>query len=204
MGIFSSSASITRFKVQGKFDEPVMETLVAGLKKNAIKEIDEDPADKGVGWTSFEKPYQPDFEGDSVSIGTHWVFSLRIDKKKIPLKVVQKMCALETAKKLRESGREFLSRNEKKLLKENVINTLSLRIPATPSIYDLIWNYEDAFVFFFSNLKEANEELETLFAKSFKLTLIRLFPFTIADLNAGLADTDRDILSNLMPTRFNE
>lgn len=204
MGIFSSSASITRFKVQGKLDEPLMETLVAGLKKNAIKEIDEDSADKGVGWTSFEKPYQPDFEGDSVSIGTHWVFSLRIDKKKIPLKVVQKMCALETAKKLRESGREFLSRNEKKLLKENVINTLSLRIPATPSIYDLIWNYEDAYVFFFSNLKEANEELETLFAKSFKLTLIRLFPFTIADLNAGLADTDRDILSNLMPTRFNE
>lgn len=204
MGIFSSSASITRFKVQGKLDEPVLETLVAGLKKNAIKEIDEDSADKGVGWTSFEKPYQPDFEGDSVSIGTHWVFSLRIDKKKIPLKVVQKMCTLETAKKLRESGREFLSRNEKKLLKENVINTLSLRIPATPSIYDLIWNYEDAIVFFFSNLKEANEELETLFAKSFKLTLIRLFPFTIADLNAGLADTDRDILSNLMPTRFNE
>jgi DNA recombination-dependent growth factor C len=204
MGIFSSSASITRFKVQGKLDEPVMETLVAGLKKNAIKEIDEDSADKGVGWTSFEKPYQPDFESNSVSIGTHWVFSLRIDKKKIPLKVVQKMCALETAKKLRESGREFLSRNEKKLLKENVINTLSLRIPATPSIYDLIWNYEDACVFFFSNLKEANEELETLFAKSFKLTLIRLFPFTIADLNAGLADTDRDILSNLMSTRFNE
>jgi DNA recombination-dependent growth factor C len=204
MGIFSSSASITRFKVQGKLNEPLMETLVASLKKNAIKEIDEDSADKGVGWTSFEKPYQPDFESNSVSIGTHWVFSLRIDKKKIPLKVVQKMCALETAKKLRESGREFLSRNEKKLLKENVINTLSLRIPATPSIYDLIWNYEDAGIFFFSNLKEANEELETLFAKSFKLTLIRLFPFTIADLNAGLADTDRDILSNLMSTRFNE
>ncbi|MFO7555768.1 MAG: recombination-associated protein RdgC [Desulfobacterales bacterium] len=181
-----------------------METLVAGLKKNVIREIDEDPTDKEVGWTSFEKPYQPDFEGASLSIGTHWVFSLRIDKKKIPLKVVQKMCAQETAKKLTESGREFLSRNEKKILRENVINTLSLRIPATPSIYDLIWSYEDACVFFFSNLKEANEELETLFAKSFKLTLIRLFPFTIADLNAGLANADRDILSNLTPTRFNE
>jgi recombination associated protein RdgC len=204
MGLFSSSVSITRFKVQGKLEEPVMETLVAGLKKNVIREIDEDPTDKEVGWTSFEKPYQPDFEGASLSIGTHWVFSLRIDKKKIPLKVVQKMCAQETSKKLTESGREFLSRNEKKLLRENVINTLSLRIPATPSIYDLIWSYEDACVFFFSNLKEANEELETLFAKSFKLTLIRLFPFTIADLNAGLANADRDILSNLTPTRFNE
>jgi len=204
MGLFSSSVSITRFKVQGKLEEPVMETLVAGLKKNAIREIDEDPADKVVGWTSFEKPYQPDFEGNSLSIGTHWIFSLRIDKKKIPLKVVQKMCAQETVRKLTESGREFLSRNEKKLLRENVISTLSLRIPATPNIYDLIWNYEDACVLFLSNLKEANEELETLFAKSFKLTLIRLFPYTMADLNVGLTDADRDVLSTLTPTRFNE
>ena len=204
MGLFSSSVSITRFKVQGKLEEPVLETLVAGLKKNAIREIDEDAADKVVGWTSFENPYQPDFEGASFSIGTHWVFSLRIDKKKIPLKVVQKMCAQETAKKLAETGREFLSRNEKKLLRENVINTLSLRIPATPNIYDLIWNYEDASVYFFSNLKEANEEVETLFAKSFKLTLIRLFPYTMADLNAGLGDADRDVVGKLTPSRFNE
>jgi DNA recombination-dependent growth factor C len=181
-----------------------MENLVAGLKKNTIREIDQDPADKVVGWTSFEKPYQPDFESDSLSIGTYWIFSLRIDKKKIPLKVVQKICAQETVKKLKESGREFLSRNEKKLLRENVMQALSLRIPATPNIYDLIWNYEDASVFFFSNLKEANEELETLFTKSFQVTLIRLFPFTLADFNVGLADPERDVLSTLTQTRFNE
>ena len=63
-----------------------MENLVAGLKKNTIREIDKDPADKVVGWTSFEKPYQPDFESDSLSIGTYWIFSLRIDKKKNPAK----------------------------------------------------------------------------------------------------------------------
>jgi len=121
MGLFSSSASITRFKVQGKLEEPVMETLVAGLKKNAIREIDEDPADKVVGWTSFEKPYQPDFEGNSLSIGTHWIFSLRIDKKKIPLKVVQKMCAQETVRKLTESGREFLLRRHWKAVARAVL-----------------------------------------------------------------------------------
>lgn len=204
MGLLSSSVSITRFKVQGKLEQPVMENLIAGLKKNAIREIDGDPADKAVGWTSFENPYQPDFESDSLSIGTQWIFSLRIDKKKIPLKIVQKICAQETLKKLKESGRDFLPRSEKKLLRENVLQALSLRIPATPHIYDLIWNHEDGSVFFFSNLKEANQELETLFAKSFQLTLIRLFPFTLADLNAGLDAAERDVLSKLTPTRFNE
>ncbi|MFV9645674.1 MAG: exonuclease, partial [Desulfobacterales bacterium] len=65
-----------------------------------------------------------------------------------------------------------------------------------------LWNYEDAEIWFFSSLKTANEEFETLFAKSFNLTPIRLFPYTMADLTAGLTDTDRDVLSNISSTKF--
>lgn len=204
MGLLSSSVSITRYKVEGKLEKPVLETVANGLKKNAIQEIDDDVSEKAVGWTSFDKPFKPDFEGSSFVIGTNMVFSLRIDKKTIPQKIVQKHYNMEMAKKLAESGREYLSRNEKKLIKEHVINTLSLRIPATPNIYDLIWNYEESSLWFFSNLKAANEELETLFSKSFKQNLIRLFPYTTADLLAGLSDTDRDVLSKLSPTTFME
>lgn len=204
MGLLSSSVSITRYKVEGKLEKPVLETVANGLKKNAIQEIDDDVSEKAVGWTSFDKPFKPDFEGSSFVIGTHMIFSLRIDKKTIPQKIVQKHYNMEMAKKLSESGREYLSRNEKKLIKEHVINTLSLRIPATPNIYDLIWNYEESYLWFFSNLKAANEELETLFSKSFKQNLIRLFPYTTADLLAGLSDTDRDVLSKLSPTTFME
>ena len=49
----------------------------------------------------------------------------------------------------------------------------------------------------FSNLKSANEALETLFIKSFGLHLIRLFPYTTADLIAGLSDHERDLLEKL-------
>ncbi len=204
MGLLSSSVSITRYKVEGKIEKPVLETVANGLKKNAIQEIDDDVSEKAVGWTSFDKPFKPDFEGSSFVIGTHMVFSLRIDKKTIPQKIVQKHYNMEMAKKLAESGREYLSRNEKKLIKEHVLNTLSLRIPATPNIYDLIWNYEESSLWFFSNLKAANEELETLFSKSFKQNLIRLFPYTTADLLAGLSDTDRDVLSKLSLATFME
>lgn len=204
MGLLSSSVSITRYKVEGKLEKPVLETVANGLKKNVIQEIDDDVSEKAVGWTSFNKPFKPDFEGSSFVFGTHMVFSLRIDKKTIPQKIVQKHYNMEMAKKLAESGREYLSRNEKKLIKEHVINALSLRIPATPNIYDLIWNYEESSLWFFSNLKAANEELETLFSKSFKQNLIRLFPYTTADLLAGLSDTDRDVLSKLSPTTFME
>ncbi len=106
------------------------------------------------------------------------------------------------AKKLAESGREHLSRNEKKDIKEHVTNVLILRIPATPNIYDIIWNYEESSLWFFSNQKAANEELETLFSKSFRLSLVRLFPYTMAEIAAGLTDKESDFLSTISRTKF--
>jgi hypothetical protein len=88
------------------------------------------------------------------------------------------------------------------MIKDHVINTLSLRIPATPNIYDLVWHHEDSSVWFFSNLKAANEELETLFSKSFDLSLIRIFPYTSAFLSTDISDSQRDELQKISPTHL--
>jgi hypothetical protein len=202
MSILSSSVSITRYQVHGKINAPIIDNITNGLKNYTISEIDNQVSDKAVGWTSFDKPFQPDFDGSSFVYANYFVFSLRIDKKNIAAKVLEKHYTIEAAKRMAESGRDYLSTNEKKLVKEHVISGLSLRIPATPNIYDLVWNYEDSVVWFFSNLKAANEELETLFAKSFSLSLIRLFPYTAAELSSGLSDSQRDELQKISPTQF--
>ena len=202
MSILSSSASITRYKVHGKINAPIIDNITNGLSDNTIAEIDNQVSEKAVGWTSFEKPFQPNFEGSSFVYASYFVFALRIDKKNIAAKVLKKHYTIEVAKRMAESGREYLSTNEKKLVKEHVISGLSLRIPATPNIYDLVWNYEDSVVWFFSNLKAANEELETLFTKSFNLSLIRLFPYTAAELSSDLSDSQRDQLQRISPTQF--
>ncbi len=202
MGLLSSSVSITRYKVDGEIQDHLIETIMEGLNKNSITEIDNEPTEKTAGWASFDNPYLSDFETSSCVIGEYFVFSLRIDKKNIPAKIIKKYYTLEMSKKLAESGREHLSRNEKKEIKEHVINVLSLRIPATPNIYDIIWNYEESSLWFLSNQKAANEELETLFSKSFKLKLFRLFPYTMAEFSPSFTDKDRDILSTISPTKF--
>ncbi len=204
MGLLSSSVSVTRYKVEGKPAEPVLETIADGLKKNVITEIDNDIAEKSSGWTSFENPFKPDFEGSSFVVGTYLIFSMRIDKKAIPSKIIKKLCDEEIANKLAQTGRERLSRNEKQAIRENVVNSLSLRIPATPCIYDLVWSMEEEWLWFFSNQKAANEELETMFSKSFGLSLVRLFPYTAADLTAGFSDAEHTLLSELSPARFTE
>lgn len=204
MGILSSTVSITPYRVEGKLDQPIMETVARGLKKNAIEDIDKDSADRAVGWACFNEPFSVDFDQHPFLIGTHFVFSMRIDKKTIPAKVVAKYHALEMKKRLKNSGREFLSKTEKKEIKDQVLQMLSMRIPPTPNIYDLVWNYESEELWFLSNLKTANEELETLFMRSFKLKLIRLFPYTMAVLTSPLDSVEKDAVNQFTPTRFTE
>ncbi len=204
MGILSASVSITRYKVTGKLEEPVLQTIADGLRRNMITDIDNEASEKAVGWTSFEYPFNPNFEGSSFVMGAYLIFSLRIDKKAIPPKIVKKHHTIEMAKHLAETGRDRLSKNEKRAIREKVVNDLCLRIPATPAVCDLIWHMEDASLWFFSNQKAANEELETLFSNSFQVNLVRLFPYAVADLMLNLSESDRQILSNLSPARFTE
>lgn len=204
MGLLSNSVSITQYRVGGKIKDPLMETVRNALIKNTIDEIDNETSEQITGWTTFENPFTPDFDTADILIDTTFIFSLRIDKKSIPGKVVNKHLNLEMARRLTESNRDFLSRDEKKEIKEHVINALSARIPATPNIYDLTWDYETGRLWFYTNLKSANEALETLFTRSFKLSLIRLFPYTAAEHNPDLTGPEKDNLNQLKPTLFLE
>lgn len=202
MGLLSSSVSITCYRVQGDLPEPILETVADGLNKFAITEIDDDAVEKSVGWTSFERPYAPDFSDSSFVTGEYLIFSLRIDKKNIPSKLVAKEVAVEADRMLARTGRRTISGGEKKMIQEKVLHTLSVKIPATPSVYDLVWNPENRSLWYYTNLKAANEELETLFAASFHLSLIRMFPYTYAELAAGLSDDQIDRLHRLVPVDF--
>jgi DNA recombination-dependent growth factor C len=138
MSLSSNKVSITQYFVQGKIESPIIETITNGLVNNTISEIDQQVSDRAVGWTSFDKPFQPDFNGSSFVYGNYFVFSLRIDKKNITTKVIKKHYTIEAARRMSESGRDYLSKTEKKLIKDHVLNSLSLRIPATPNLYDIV------------------------------------------------------------------
>ncbi|MCF8023945.1 MAG: recombination-associated protein RdgC [Desulfobacteraceae bacterium] len=202
MQLLSSTLSLTRYRVEGKLAEPVMDTVREGLKNQVIRDIDNDPAAKSIGWTESGRPFAPDFEKAQFMFGTYMVFSLRIDKKSVPAKIVNKHLSMAVARRLAETEQKQLSKTEKRQIKDEVTNRLYTRVPASPNVYDLVWDYEAGALWFFSNLKEANEEIETLFAKSFRLSLIRMFPYTEADLACGLSDKQRDAVKQAGPAAF--
>ncbi|MCX5881642.1 MAG: recombination-associated protein RdgC [Deltaproteobacteria bacterium] len=179
-----------------------MDTLTRLLTQNAIVEIDDEDMDQSAGWTSFEDPFTPDFSGSTFVMGSQFIFSFRMDKKVIPSKVINKKYRQEMTKRLKESGKDFFSRNEKKQIKEDVIREISIRIPATPNVFDILWNYEKSIIWFFSTQKSANEAFEIFFTKTFKLNLVRRFPYTAA--LESLTDSEKDLLNRLTPSHFME
>jgi len=202
MGLLSSSQSVARYRVDGETEGSLLETIRKGLTKNAISKIEDEYAEITVGWTPFESPFDPDFEKFPYTFGTYFLFCLRIDKKSVPGKIIQKHMAMEVTKRLKESGRDFLSKNEKTDLKDIIIEKLMQKMPSTPNIYDVLWIHEESSLLFFTTQKAANDELETLFKTSFKLKLIRLFPFTMTEGNHLLSDEERDRVAKLAPVKF--
>ncbi|SLM29526.1 conserved hypothetical protein [Desulfamplus magnetovallimortis] len=197
MSLLSSSLSVARYKVAGKIEDPVMETVAEGLKKNAITTIEDEYAEITIGWTPFESDFEPDFDKFTFTYGHYFIFSMRIDKKSVPSKIIKKYVAIEIAKKLKEDGREFLSKNEKTDIRDAVTEKLMRQIPSTPNIYNVLWDNENSSVMLFSTQKAANEEFETFFSRSFKLKLVKLFPFTMIEYSDEWKDEERDKVMNL-------
>ena len=202
MGLLSSTVSLSRYRVEGDIEGSVLETVRTGLTQNVISPIEDEYAEISVGWTPLESPFDPDFEQYGFSFGNYFIFSFRIDKKSVPAKIIKKYVTLEMIKKLRESHREFLSKNEKAEIKEMITEKLMRRMPSAPNIYDVMWDYENKTVLFFSTQKAANEEFETQFKKSFQLKLIRLFPFTMIETTASLNTDEKDLAANLSTTKL--
>ena len=197
MGIMSSSVALTRYMTMGKPREPFLETVRDALARHAVRDIDGETEVKSVGWTGFEKHFTKEFDPEHLACGEYLAFCLRIDKKSLPGKVVRKCVSIESRKKLSETNRQFLSKEEKLEIRERVEAGLLTKIPAAPSVFDVLWDLTEDEVWLFSTQKAAKEEFETLFNKSFGMTLIPLFPYTLAENRLKLSVNDMDKINAL-------
>ena len=78
MGFLSATTSLTRYRVEGKLEDPVVDSVYSGLRPNTISDIDENVSENAAGWTSFREPFVPSFEGSNFCIGNYFLFSLRM------------------------------------------------------------------------------------------------------------------------------
>ncbi|MCP4764532.1 MAG: recombination-associated protein RdgC [archaeon] len=202
MGLISSTHSITRYVIDGKIEGSINKAVQDGLIKYSIPIIESEYDEITAGWTPFESPYNPDFNNFPFTFGNYFVFSLRIDKKSIPSKLIQKYISIEIEKKKEKSGRDFISKNEKSEIKELVTDILMHKIPAVPNLYDVLWDYEEKNIYLYTTQNTANEFFETIFLKSFQLKPIRLFPYTIIENKSLFSNSQKDKAMTLTPLKY--
>ncbi|MEX1298139.1 MAG: recombination-associated protein RdgC [Desulfotignum sp.] len=202
MGFLSATVSMSRYRITDSFDTEPMEQVRDGLIRHAIPTLENEYEEISAGWTPFESPYLPDFEKFPFVFGTYFLFSLRIDKKSIPAKLVHKQMAIEIEKKKHASGRDFVSKNEKSEIKETVMDVLMHKMPAIPNVYDVLWDYDTGNLFLFTTQKAANEFFETIFFKSFNLKPVRLFPYTLVETKSAFSSANKDRILTLTPLHF--
>ncbi|WP_035277833.1 recombination-associated protein RdgC, partial [Desulforegula conservatrix] len=164
-------------------------------------EIEDEGASMMSGWTGFSEPYDTDYENEqSFFIMEYALFSLRIDTKDVPARLLQKHVVIESKKRLSGSGKSFLTKAEKKEIKESVYAMLFSKAPLKPSIHNVLWDLAKNEVHIFAASKAALEDFETLFSKSFGLRAIRLFPYTLAE--QMLNPAENAAFLNLIPSSF--
>ena len=204
MDLMKSTQSISRYKVEFVEGSDISGTILEALKKYVIPSDDlrELTAEAVAGWVPLESPYDPDFDKYPFQYGDKIIFSLRIDKKSIPADLVKQRVAAAIQKKMKETGREFLSKNEKSEIKELVIDDLVIQTPFVPKVYDIVWDYASATVSLYTAGKAQNEFFTTLFFKTFERKLIPLFPYTMISEDFEFPQDVLTKVSRLSPVRF--
>jgi len=202
MGALSPSQTIIRYQVENINEAVVPAMVLAGLKANAMPVIPDEYKETIIGWVPFESPYIPDFVANPFLYNGVSLFSLRIDKKTVPPKVLQQQMAISFEKRKTETGREFLSKNEKAEIRELLYDSLLQKTSCIPSVFDFAWDHDLGLAYFYTAQKAAIEVLENLFYKSFECRLVRTIPYTQAACRMTEADEDR--LAALTPIKIGD
>ena len=174
MPITQGTFALTMFQA----DPTVLKNITFDdLKRCSIRPL-QGPDEKAVGFAPLTDPYA-DFDTGWKShpdIGEYTAFCLRIDTKRIPGAVMKKQFrdALEKEKAIiREQGKQFVSRERKKELKEQIKIRLLAKTEPVPAAYEVVMSRSGT-VFLGSNSNTVIDIFQKCFADYFKCDLREL------------------------------
>ena len=135
MGLMAKNCALTVFKVEN----PAAVTAEK-LKQFAFLPIDDLPGEETAhGWVNFDDMLDLAWNSSVPEKGNFMVFGFRIDTRRVPGPVLKKEYAQalqEGLEKARAEGKQFVSRERKKELKELVKAKLMTQTPPSPAVVD--------------------------------------------------------------------
>ncbi len=203
MGFLNSSCSFTRFHLLDPVPNELWGKIPDILRQFAFRDIDDIPEERAFGWTSFEDMLDMNWSAAPPEKGSYLVFSLRQDTRRIPAGVVKKHLALamkDEKVKMAEQGKNYISRERKKELKEQVMLKLRMRFLPVPAEFNVLWAVDTGMIWFASTQGKMVDLFVEYFIQSFNLHLEPLTPYNLAV--SMLGEDVAAKLDMLEPTTF--
>ncbi len=165
--------SCRRFQVVGEVPEDFRDKYLSALNENAFKEaLSPLHKEKRSGWCIYQRPLLTDFADLNLWLYNNYaVFSLRIDQKKVPPKLLRARLDEKIREWCSQNNRERAPAAVKTELKEALeAEMLQKTLPSMRTI-DILWNVAGNYVVLGNKSDNTADLFRKLFHRTFGLTL---------------------------------
>jgi hypothetical protein len=176
MAFASGSVTFRRYRVVQCGFKVVDEAFIDALNGCAFGRYRTVEEGVDLGWVTPAHLFDVDFAGEKIAAGRFAHFRLRRDRTTVPAGILRSYVEIERLAALEASGREFLTREERRQAKEaaqaradkEARSGAFRRIAAYPVLFDL----DQQMLYFGNTSAAANDALRTLFADTFDAELM--------------------------------
>ncbi len=201
MGLTKGTVSYRRFRLQDDLPLNSPEVFLDSIQKQAFRPIDgETDEEVSIGWVGVNDPLNTELRHEDLFFEDLVLLSMRIDKKRVPAKILSAHVQRAFRDYAHENDRALLSRSEKENIKEMVHTRLLRRVLPSMATYDMVLDLSELEVRFWSLSQNVCIEFVELFGMTFGLNLL---PMSCYGLAAKLLDeVSVERLANLQPSAF--
>lgn len=203
MPFFSSSVSLTRYRIMDEVSDQLLREAPERLVKHAFQDIDHTADERSFGWVCADDYLDCRWQASPPEKGHFFVFSLRLDTRRVQPSVFKKHVLLaerDFLASITDPEKRFMSKDRKREIREQVMLKLRARAMPVPAVFEAAWDLRTHTVYLASTNSKVRSLFEDLFTLTFELALEPLTPFFLAARMLGEEALPR--LESLEPTDF--
>jgi recombination associated protein RdgC len=204
MGAFTGSMTFKQYLVRDDLPAQWKELFQQGIERHVFTPLDPGgEAERAIGWCSPHFPLDLELDTNVYLYTDYIILGLRVDAWNVPASLLKIYSESEARRVMAEQNKDGLSRYERAEIKERV--KLELRRKTLPSIktVEMVWNWQEGIVRFFSSSQKLNLDFMDLFEDSFTLSLMPEGVYTSAqNSQTGLLEAERERLEFVEPSAF--
>ena len=170
MPLLAGAMGLRRYRVVDAPSSIDHEGMLEALSKNAFrKPPSEAKGGENAGWVNLHNLCITDFPHQDCWYNQYFCFSLRVDNKRLPARLLRAMLDLRVREWLGETGREKIPAAVRSELREQLeLELFPRQLPAVAA-HDICWDTSTDILRFFNTSEKTNEMFRVLFHRTFGL-----------------------------------